>query len=70
MDTFLIGFLIGGLMTGISMGALFAYVETKRIHREIEKSKQECLQDIHRIMGEHKQNVLSLIDKYERGDDF
>jgi hypothetical protein len=60
-DPFFIGFLIGGLLTGVSLGAIFGHVEAKRIRAEIEKNKREC-----------EQIIRQWHDNYGRqgGDDF
>ena len=60
-DPFTIGFLIGGLLTGVSLGAIFGHVEVKRLRAEIEKNKRECEQELsRRLTGYDRQG----------GDDF
>ena len=56
-DPFSIGFLIGGLITGVTLSAIFGHVEVRRMKREIEESKNE---------------IRLLRDECERkgGDDF
>jgi hypothetical protein len=69
-EAFFTGFLMGGIISAIATVMIWTRMENKRISAEVEKTKRELTADIHRIMDEYEQDVLSLIDKYGRGGDF
>lgn len=48
-ESFFLGFLIGGLLTGVVLGAIYGHKEFRRLRDELDKSLQACEQKLQRL---------------------
>jgi uncharacterized protein with PIN domain len=64
------GFMTGAILSATATVLIWTRMENKRISAAVEKLRKDLNAEITRITNDSEREMLKLIGKYERGDDF